>query len=597
MNRILSAFLLLFAAFTSICQEADSLKTNMKQAFKDEDFELCCAYAEKLLENATSAKDTNNILVAYYYLGYANQKNGDLENGLKYGTMCYELATLANDQEIVSSSLNNIGNIYLINKQDSTALTYFMKSLEIERATGRKQNQATRLGNISSVYLRLERYDKALEYAKQGLDIDLEIGRKDKIAVRYNQLGNIYNYLGDFSKSLECQTNSFDYFKCAGSIYDMAITSHSIGQIYDRLYDYENAKQFYLQGLDYAKQINNRLIIEKSYRSLYDFSRNTDPAFSLKYLELYTALKDSVYNAKSQQLMEEFHAKYETKEKEHEIEIQNAELEQTHFRFRVTIFIIAILIIAVILLIISIKSAFNKHKILEGINDTKDRMLSIISHDLKNPVIAEHHVLYQLKKLQNGLTGEEYNAILDSIINSNETQITLLNNLLQWTRIQVGKADFTPIAFDLTSCIKDTVALFENHSNLKKISIVFDEIEKKTAFSDKNIISTVTRNLISNALKYSNEGGAIEIKITDHSPEKYLLTVIDHGIGMSEETISKLFSDEKTSSVTGTSGEPGNGLGLSICKRLLTTCHESYFVESQLNEGSKFSFTVNKSND
>jgi len=377
----------------------------------------------------------------------------------------------------------------------------------------------------------------------------------------------------------------------------MAITSHSIGQIYDRLYDYENAKHFYLQGLDYAKQINNRLIIEKSYRSLYDFSRNTDPAFSLKYLELYTALKDSVYNVKNQQLLQEFQTKYETKEKEHEIEIQDAELEQTHFRFKVTIIIIGILIIVVILLIISIKSAFNKHKILEGINDTKDRMLSIISHDLKNPVIAEHHVLYQLKKLQNSLTSEEYNAILDSIINSNETQITLLNNLLQWTRIQVGKADFTPIAFDLTSCIKDTVALFENHSNLKKISIVFDETEKKTAFSDKNIISTVTRNLISNALKYSNEGGAIEIIITDHSPEKYLLTVIDRGIGMSEETISKLFSDEKTSSVTGTSGEPGNGLGLSICKRLLATCHESYFVESQLNEGSKFSFTVKKSND
>jgi len=597
MIKKLLALSLIFSAFTSICQEADSLKTSMKQAFKSEDFELCCAYAERLLENAISVKDTNNILVAYYYLGYANQKNGDLENGLKYGTMCYELATLVDDYEIVSSSLNNIGNIYLVNKQDSIALTYFMRSLEIERQAGRKQNQATRLGNISSVYLRLEQFDKALEYAKQGLDMDKEIGRKDKIAVRYNQLGNIYTQTGEFDKALECQTNSFEYFKGAGSLYGMAITSHSIGQIYDRLYDFENAKHFYLQGLDYAKQINNRLLIEKSYRSLYDFSRNHDPAFSLKYLELYTALKDSIYNAENQQLMQEFHAKYEISEKEHELEIQNAELEQAHFKFKVTILTIAVLAIAIILLIISIKASINKRKILEGINETKDRMLSIISHDLKNPVIAEHHVLYQLKRLQNNLTGEEYNVILDNIINANETQITLLNNLLQWTRIQVGKADFSPTAFDLTSCIKETIALFENQSNLKKISVKFDENEKKTAFSDKNIISTVLRNLISNAIKYSCEGGAIEIKVTGHSPEKHIVTVIDHGIGMSEDTISKIFSDEKTSSKPGTSDEPGNGLGLSICKKLLATCKETYFVESQLNEGSKFSFTVKKSND
>lgn len=592
--RYLLAILLFFSIFSVEGQTLDSLKVSMKNSFKNENFELCISYANQILDTAVKNKDTANIINAYYYLGYASQKIGDMNDGMKYSTLCYELASAIDDKEIVSSALNNIGNIYMVNKQDSVALVYFNKSLEIERELGRKQNQATRLGNISSAYIKLGELDKALESAKQGLELDLEIGRKDKIAIRYNQLGNVYLFMKKPNEALDCQNNAFEYFKKAGSNYGMAITSHAIGDIYDQMYDYPSCKHYYLQALEYAQKINNRLLIEKIYKSLYGFSRDFEPAFSLKYYELYTALKDSIFDAENRQLLQDFQVKYESKKKELEIERQNTAIRETKAEFRVTMILIILLTIIIILLIIYIKSVKNKQHILSNINEIKDRMLSIISHDLKNPAIAERNVLYQLKKNYKNLPDEEIDKILDTVINSSETQIGLLNNLLEWTQLQIGKTEFALINFDLTSCIKDIIALFYNQLSMKNISISFDDKEKKMAFSDINIISTVVRNLISNAIKYSHEGGNIEITITDYSPEKYKVAVTDHGIGMPQSIIENLRSEYKVSTRPGTSGEPGNGIGLGICKRLLLLIKEAPEIESETGKGSTFSFTLNK---
>jgi signal transduction histidine kinase len=235
-----------------------------------------------------------------------------------------------------------------------------------------------------------------------------------------------------------------------------------------------------------------------------------------------------------------------------------------------------------------------KEENLREANITKDKFFSIIGHDLKNPL---HAITLSSELLINNykyMNSEELEKFIKNI-NQSGTQITqLLENLLEWARSQSGKITFQPKVLQLKKIIEENIQLHEGSISKKNIHLFYDISNEIMVYADDNMLHTIIRNLISNAVKFSYEGGRIRVEVTDFNIDFYSIAIIDEGIGISESDMDKLFQIDVKHSTVGTSKEKGTGLGLIICREFIQQNGGMIIVESKLGVGSKFSITIPK---
>lgn len=232
---------------------------------------------------------------------------------------------------------------------------------------------------------------------------------------------------------------------------------------------------------------------------------------------------------------------------------------------------------------------------LERQNATKDKFFSIISHDLKNPIANIIGFSDVIIEDYNVLKSADIQTFVGYINLSAKFTLELLQNLLEWSRIQIGSIESVKENFDLSNLLEINIEGSRPQALAKNIEIKIDFEKNLVTHADEKMISTVIRNLISNAIKFTPLGGTITIlskrKLVDD--KKVIETRIsDTGIGMTEEDIQKLFKIEQNYISKGTNNETGTGLGLILCKEFLTQNDGTIRVESQLNIGSDFIFTL-----
>jgi PAS domain S-box-containing protein len=229
---------------------------------------------------------------------------------------------------------------------------------------------------------------------------------------------------------------------------------------------------------------------------------------------------------------------------------------------------------------------------LKELNASKDRFFSIIAHDLRSPLSSFLMLTEMMTKEVYNLSFTELSEFLSELnINANRLN-RLLNNLLEWSRIQNGAIPFNPENLSLRDAIDIPMDILMSNASTKKIELLNNSDENIFIFADLNMINTIVRNFVSNALKFTNEGGHIDITSVVLDNDMVEICIKDDGIGMTDEIRRKLFKiDEKIISI-GTKGEPGTGLGLVLCKEFVDKHHGKIRVESRLGKGTSFYFTV-----
>jgi PAS domain S-box-containing protein len=234
----------------------------------------------------------------------------------------------------------------------------------------------------------------------------------------------------------------------------------------------------------------------------------------------------------------------------------------------------------------------NQRNQLQELNATKDKFFSILAHDLKNPFSSLHSMSEMLTESFNQLD-EEDKFQLSQKISQNASHIyDLLDDLLTWSRLQRGLVDYNPIEFNLAQLIDINLNINRLAAEKKLIKISANYPNDLTAVADRDMINTVIRNLVNNAVKFTEKGGTIEVK-AQKSNGTIQVSVIDNGLGISKEDQEKLFRiDIKTKSI-GKSKEKGTGLGLILCKEFVEKNGGKIWVESLENKGSQFHFTLN----
>jgi PAS domain S-box-containing protein len=228
---------------------------------------------------------------------------------------------------------------------------------------------------------------------------------------------------------------------------------------------------------------------------------------------------------------------------------------------------------------------------LRELNASKDKLFSIIAHDLRNPfnsLLGFSDLLFESINECDKASCERYALYINTIA---KNTYTLLENLLVWAKSQTKQLSFQPCTLDVSVLFEEMSQTMNSVALLKDIKLEFIQNEYITIKADENLFSTIMRNLITNAIKYSNPGSSLKI-CAEKQAQAIKFSVIDHGLGMDEETKNKLFSLNINTSKLGTANEKGSGLGLVLCKEFVEKHGGRIWVESEPEKGSTFSFTI-----
>lgn len=234
---------------------------------------------------------------------------------------------------------------------------------------------------------------------------------------------------------------------------------------------------------------------------------------------------------------------------------------------------------------------------LKELNSSKDKFFSIIAHDLKGPFSGFLGLSELMATEYTNLDAESISQMADSMYKAAKNLFDLLENLLDWSRAQTGGMLFNPLSINLIQLVAKITGLFRETASNKQIHFNIDIDPNISVFADLQMLNTCIRNLVSNALKFTEKGGDITISANDEENEYTLISVIDTGIGMNEEALGKIFRIDMKYTTSGTENEKGTGLGLLLCKELVEKNGGEIFVESELYKGSNFTFTIPKNDN
>jgi len=573
--------------------------------------------------------------------------NGQNQKAISYYKNALSLSDSIEDNRIKIGIINDLANEYSYLGNYEKALENFLIGLDLANETDNKLFQSILNENIAGLYTSQKEYDQALEFYNEVRKINEEIADEIVIAETLSNLSDVYADMGSFDHAMFNINKSIATFE-KEEVYDWLAFAYSVkGEIYlkqkkykwalywfdqsnllhDNLED-DRSRMSLLNGIasaylglgediksnEYALEafeVSTNLKSIEGKRdcaeTLYQIRKNKgDFEGALEYHEIFQRLTDSLYKDENKRSLTLLKTKLKY-DKDKQLLIANNEKELAKQRN----FINASIIILIILLATAIPLYFNQKKLkrlyrelqintknlrsseaeLNAINKTKDRLFSIIGHDLRGPIGALQGLL---KLMVSGeVAKDDFSKFLPKLKGDVDHILFTLNNLLSWGYSQMNGKTTKPKMVNLNKLVQSSVNLLSEMANNKTIKIIDQLPADCLIIADENQIDVVIRNLISNAIKFTPENGLItlEARETDFHWE---IKIRDTGIGMDAKTSQKLFKQNSNVTTYGTNNEKGTGLGLTLCKEMVEKNKGEIWVESAPKKGSTFYFTLPK---
>ncbi|MBI9073000.1 MAG: tetratricopeptide repeat-containing sensor histidine kinase [Melioribacteraceae bacterium] len=623
---------------SSISNFEDSLQIKMlKEACwenRSKDPEKAILYGVTAINKMKETSIDKYYAEAYNYLGVIFGNLGKLDSAYYHYKIAIQKATEKGDSIQIGYSLNNIGDYYYKNALFSTALEYIFRSYEVFEKIGDEDGMAYTLNDIGEIYLKQEDYHKALEkflksgeiryrikdyrgyaksllnqaatYEKQGKDIialnTYAIAREFNEQTNYVKgkswalagISDIYFKQMRLDKALEMRNEALEIDIEIGNKYGEIINYNQIGALYLKKGQYKEAEKYLNKALSEGELTGHMDQMLISYDLLKQVAmRSNNYATAYTYLENYTSIKDRVFSQESSNKIADLQMAFVTERKDREWDIlkKDIEIEQNLNRFLI---IISVLILGFVLLYISkfrserkSNKKLNKaNQQLNELNAQKDKLLSIIGHDLKNSACVIQNYLELLVADFELLNEKERTEYLKTAFNSSQLLTNLLLDILEWGSVTRGLFNVNLVDVKLHDSISTIIETLNPLAVNKKISLI-SNIGDSIIKTDKDMVNTVVRNLVSNAIKFTKHGGKIYLDYSEDQLYHYISTK-DNGIGIDPEKIEDLFRIDKVTTTIGTANETGTGLGLPMAYEFVKKCNGEILVNSKIGEGSEF---------
>ena len=554
---------------------------------------------------------------------------------LKMGNHYYEMANYSeayfffmqslnayereNDQLGIARMENNLGNVASDMGRLSEAEKHYQKAYAIYEENGISDEAWGALGNIGMILYNKQLYDSALSYFLEVID-NLD---PDSLAssIEYNILSGVYNNTALAYNELGEQKLALEYFRrglqLANSVDDQITVGTvymNLGSVYGEMGNQDSVALFYLhRALRIAQQRGFPSLELDVYEELAKLhAKPGSYASAYNWMVRYDTLYKSLFNKEQSDKIMQLRSRYEQEISEKEIlQLQSESQVQKMLNKLFIIFIVVIVVLAIIIAVnlrskkltnqmlaernLQISNAIQKlsesENELQKLNKSKDRIFSVVAHDLRNPVAAVtgfSELLYDNFDEFPVDTQKEY---LLQILQGTQRIQNLLENLLIWARSQMKAVKYEPETIKVKALLTECVREMKANMDHKKVDCLLKISPNCAVFADKAMMHTVFRNLIINAIKFSFPGGKVRIT-SETSNNSCHIRVSDDGIGIQPEIQEKLFTANEVVSTPGTTGESGSGLGLVICKEFLERNQGMIAVESEPGNGSVFIVTL-----
>lgn len=505
-----------------------------------------------------------------------------------------------NNLGIESSTYSSIADIYCKLLNYDKAIEYFLRAKKIM-----DDNPTERIafvyynielsGKLAEVYMITKQAEKALPLLERCYEMAVEKELLPEVVLGLCRLSNFYcTERKDFNQALALTKEAQNVAKKTSMPNLISSAERSMMKVYFSLKDYKTACHHAEQALTNTEKEDwkNLHDLYGYLIMIYALSGNVNQ--SETYLEKYNEAVAKISDINLHNSLQEMEVKYDTQQKELEIVRQQAEIDKHRTKQYIYIGGLIVAGILLILLIYIARLRTKRNRALAETNATKDKFFSIISHDLKNPAIAQRDALQQLITYSDKWDTDSLSQYYEELLKSADGQVELLYNLLNWAQVQTGRMPYNPTQFDLTSELSPDIALIKNLADRKGITLDIRMPENAIATGDRNMLTTVVRNLLTNAVKFTGKDGCIILEIQPEESGSYTVSITDTGKGMSREQVETLFHIDRQRPRAGTAGESGSGLGLVVCKELIEKHGSTLHVESEEGKGSRFLFTLQK---
>lgn len=578
-------------------------------------------YGDEALNLAIKNKNDKWIIDAYLKIGQIYLKTNMIDEALDYYSKAEILSNKINDSSYISRSSHALGVAWFQKGDTATSFNYLKKSISYVNPQQYTHDIGEICEDMANFYFNTQNYNEAYKYYKRGLkyfeqssDFEGQVDILCKIAATKAKTNYFFDarilYLRAMDISLE---NNLPYYK--------SYIAYRIAEILFRNENNTNLAIIHLnEALKVAVeegslelQVDINLLMSEIYESKHKYKT------ALNYRTYYFHLNDSLRKIHTQKFISFLDMKYDLDKYKNEIsllsskyEVSQKELEK---QSRLRKFIIIALILFTIMGITSFgffiykrnmlvilnekKEALEKsNKILieskeklNTLNETKNKIFSILAHDLINPFNALLGFATLLKEESHYLNKKEIKQYGEVIYQTATNLLQLLENLLQWSKSQTGQIIVNKKNIEINKLIEKVLRITRILSDRKGLQMETNLTSGCASFIDEDLISSALRNIIQNAIKFTPEGKKITITTTCSENETTII-VSDTGTGISDEDQKKLFKTETHFTTTGTANEAGTGLGLIITREFIKLNDGKLVLESKLGKGSKITITL-----
>jgi two-component system, sensor histidine kinase and response regulator len=578
-------------------------------ALRETDTKRALDIAEQAKELSDKINFAHGRAMVLANVGWINYRKGVYSEALSLSKEALKIHQQLRDQVGIVNCLNNIGAVSFEQQKYQGALASFKKAYQTARQVKYRDGMSRSLNNISYCFLRLKQLDSARYYTMRS--IDEHVNDKYRTSFSKRQLGDIAFEEKKFLEAMHHYQECLAGATAQNNNFLLASTQYRLARTFLKLNNPDKALELLNKNIALAKKYNYKSELEATYLTTSDvYAIKNDMARAMQYQSLHYQLKDSLSEQRRGELISMVERQSESEIKNAQIELltkdallRKNELKTQRNLIYMGIGILVVLTVLIINLLYGIQRNNRANRLLAernqlinqqanqlvNLNNTKDKILSIIGHDMRSPLAGLKGLVSLMDS--DSITQKEFIDNSKSLRKNLDYVYNDLDNLLQWANAQLTGIipQFSDVC--LSEIVNEKASLFDEVAKAKSIQISLNVPASIFARVDINHLRLALRNLISNAIKFSRPQTTITISASEIS-KKVFLKVQDQGVGISPEDQKKLFNAESHFTRSGTQNEKGVGLGLILVKEFMETNRGSISVSSKINEGTIFIVTL-----
>ena len=606
--------------------------------------EQTMVYYNRALTLADTLNDNWTRGEILYRIGVLKYNNGEELAALESLNASLRASRLSDNFKSMGSSYSMMGTIFRVDGLYDRAIEYTVNSKLYYEKAGFTEGYAWSAYILGRIYADLKLPQTALEYFEEALEIYLKQasadGNENGVAICYEQIGLLNLASGKYAEAQNNIDKTLKIFTGSKSEHGISNAHKNLGMIAYSTGDYELAEKYLNEALRVKKKLADLFSLptiyayiglcyigkgqkEEGFKSLNQglalaisnkqtrvqlniYSELTKAYLGINDLKNAISCQKKQIEIQDQILSGAANIKIEQLQTIYEIDKQNgqiAELEKQNeinsliikqHRFSQLIMITGILIALIFSVTIYwfYKKIRKKNLELKETNAAKDKLFAVIAHDLRGPTGNLAAFLEHINETYDEHSPEELQKILLTLFKSAENVSLLLENLLIWAQSQLNKIEFKPGEQKLTDLLQTSIKGLQQTADNKEINISLELNDRIYVLADATMVQVIVRNILSNAIKFTNRGGSVIIRSAPVNKNSAVISITDSGIGIEKEKLSKIFDMSGTFHTAGTENEKSTGLGLILVRDFVEKNNGTLTINSQINKGTVVSFTL-----